>query len=84
MVAKSKLPWDGETRPRITNMGTNGAGSPRKKHWESAHLCPGCGFVINLAEIDLRAITTGILLCSRCEWSGQIEIQIVDETGAPP
>jgi hypothetical protein len=41
-----------------------------EKHWEKVHLCPGCGFVINLAEIDLRAITTGILLCSRCEWSG--------------
>jgi hypothetical protein len=44
----------------------------------SAHICPKCGHVMNLAQIDLNAITTGILLCPICEWSGPIRIQIVD------
>src|SRR5258708_7123393 len=29
--------------------------------WESVHVCPNCGHAINLAELDLRAITTGIV-----------------------
>jgi len=45
---------------------------------ESVHICPKCGYVINLAEIDLKAITTGIVECPRCEWTGPIEIQIAD------
>lgn len=47
--------------------------------WESVHVCPICGHVINLAEFDMRAITTGIANCPSCEWSGQIEIQVVEE-----
>jgi len=47
--------------------------------WESVHVCPNCVHVINLAELDLRAITTGIVNCLNCDWSGQIEIQIVDQ-----
>ena len=47
--------------------------------WESVHVCPSCGRVINLAELDLRAITTGIVACPSCDWSGQIEIQIIDQ-----
>jgi hypothetical protein len=42
-------------------------------------MCPVCGLVINLAELDLRAITTGIVTCPSCDWSGQIEIQVVDQ-----
>ena len=52
--------------------------------WESVHVCPNCKHVINLAEIDLRAITTGIVSCPRCEWAGKIEIQIVGNKGASP
>lgn len=52
--------------------------SDEDKAWESAHVCPNCEYVINLAVIDLRAITTGILSCPRCEWAGKIEIQIVN------
>jgi hypothetical protein len=48
-----------------------------KRRWESVHICPRCAFVINLSEIDLRTITTGIVECVRCQWSGPIEIQIV-------
>jgi hypothetical protein len=47
--------------------------------WESVHVCPNCGNVVNLAELDLRAITTGMVTCSGCKWSGQIEIQVVDQ-----
>ena len=43
------------------------------------HVCPNCGHIINLAELDLRAITTGIVSCPTCDWSGQIEIQVVDQ-----
>jgi hypothetical protein len=50
-----------------------------RPNWESVHVCPGCGHVINLADLDMRAIITGIVTCPGCDWSGQIEIQIVDE-----
>jgi predicted RNA-binding Zn-ribbon protein involved in translation (DUF1610 family) len=59
-----------------------GIGSPNeqdRQSWESVHVCPNCGQVINLAELDLKAITTGIVTCPSCDWSGQIEIQIVDQ-----
>jgi predicted RNA-binding Zn-ribbon protein involved in translation (DUF1610 family) len=59
-------------------MGISSADEREGQSWESAHVCPNCGHVINLAELDLRAITTGIGNCPSCEWSGQIEIQIVD------
>ena len=57
-------------------------GSARKEDgqlWESVHVCSKCGHVINLAELDLRAITTGIVSCPSCDWSGQIEIQVIDK-----
>jgi ssDNA-binding Zn-finger/Zn-ribbon topoisomerase 1 len=47
--------------------------------WESVHVCPKCGHIINLAELDLRSITTGIVTCPSCDWSGQIEIQVIDQ-----
>ena len=53
------------------------------KSWESVHICPKCGHVINLAEIDLRTITTGIVECPLCGWSGRIEIQIVEVEDSP-
>ena len=58
------------------------AGSANKEDgpsWESVHVCANCGHVINLAELDLRAITIGIVSCPSCNWSGQIEIQVVDQ-----
>ena len=33
--------------------------------------------MLNLAEIDLKTITTGLISCSNCDWSGPIEIQVV-------
>jgi len=51
------------------------------QHWESVHVCPECGRALNLADIDLKTITTGIVECPFCDWSGPIEIQIVDVGG---
>jgi hypothetical protein len=50
-----------------------------RKQWESVHLCPRCAHVINLEEIDLRTITTGIINCPKCDWSGPVSIEIVEE-----
>ena len=56
-----------------------GSNDQSGESWESVHVCPNCGHVINLAELDLKAITTGIVACPNCDWSGQIEIQVVDQ-----
>ena len=55
-----------------------GINAQELNHWESAHVCPKCGYKLNLAEIDLKAITTGIVSCPECHRAGPIEIQIVD------
>ncbi len=60
-------------------MGSVFANDQDAQSWESVHVCPNCGHVINLAELDLRAITTGIVSCPNCDWSGQIEIQVIDQ-----
>jgi predicted RNA-binding Zn-ribbon protein involved in translation (DUF1610 family) len=60
-------------------MAADSANKHDGQSWESVHVCPNCGRVINLAELDLRAITTGIVPCPSCDWSGQIEIQVVDQ-----
>ena len=44
---------------------------------ESAHVCPQCGTPILIEEIGLREATTGIVTCPKCDWSGQIDIQII-------
>jgi len=58
-------------------MGSDEKTKGGSEQWESVHVCPKCGHFINLSEIDLRTVTTGIVDCPRCEWVGQIEIQIV-------
>jgi len=50
----------------------------KRSHWESVHVCPKCDYVLNLAEIDLNTITTGIVSCPNCDWSGPIEIRVLD------
>jgi hypothetical protein len=32
-----------------------------RSDWESVHVCSNCGHIINLAELDLREITTGLV-----------------------
>jgi predicted RNA-binding Zn-ribbon protein involved in translation (DUF1610 family) len=54
-------------------------GADSKRQWESVHICPMCAFVINLSQIDLRTVTTGIVDCPRCGWVGPIEIEIVGD-----
>jgi uncharacterized protein YbaR (Trm112 family) len=54
-----------------------------KKHWESVHVCPKCRHVLNLAETDLKTITTGIVSCPNCDWAGPIEIQLLDQHRPP-
>ena len=52
----------------------------KRKEWNSAHVCPRCGFPIDLEEIGLRGGTTGFVTCPKCDWSGPIEIQIVSKS----
>jgi hypothetical protein len=59
-------------------MNSESTNSNTKKHWESVHVCPNCAFLINLSQIDLRTITTGIVECPRWEWVGPIEIQVAE------
>lgn len=49
--------------------------------WESVHICPHCAHALNLEEIDLRAITTGIVECPKCFWQGPIQIGVIDLNG---
>jgi transcription elongation factor Elf1 len=60
-------------------MGASDTVRDEGQSWESVHVCPSCGHVANLAELDMQAITTGIVTCPDCGWSGQIEIQVVDQ-----
>lgn len=67
--------WEARGSMKKPNSGVENV----KQSWESVHVCPNCGHVVNLAELDFRAITTGIVICPSCDWSGQIEIQIIDQ-----
>jgi len=48
------------------------------RHFESVHFYAKCGHSLNLEMIDLMAITTGIIECPNCDFSGPIEIRVVD------
>jgi predicted RNA-binding Zn-ribbon protein involved in translation (DUF1610 family) len=52
--------------------------SDEKKQWDSAHKCPHCGHVINLRDLDLRDVATGVVACPSCGWVGPVEIQIIE------
>ena len=67
------------TKLASETMAANDTSRENGQAWESVHVCPNCGHFINLAELDLRAITTGIAICPSCDWSGQIEIQVIDQ-----
>jgi hypothetical protein len=55
----------------------NASEQNERSEWESVHKCPKCGYELNLAKLDLDETTTGIATCPRCEWAGQINLQIV-------
>jgi hypothetical protein len=48
------------------------------KQWDSAHKCPQCGHVLKSADIDLKGGHDGNRGLSECNWSGPIDIQIVE------
>jgi predicted RNA-binding Zn-ribbon protein involved in translation (DUF1610 family) len=51
----------------------------RRRQWESVHVCPQCGFPMALAELGLRSSTTGLVTCPKCDWSGPIEIRVLNK-----
>jgi hypothetical protein len=60
-----------------TEMSSHTPAPNEERHWESVHKCSKCGYEHNLEKLDLDETTTGIATCPRCEWSGQIDLQIV-------
>jgi ssDNA-binding Zn-finger/Zn-ribbon topoisomerase 1 len=48
------------------------------KQWETVHECPNCGHVLNLKDLDLRAVATGVIVCGACKWCGPVTIRIVE------
>jgi hypothetical protein len=52
------------------------------KRWDAAHKCPRCCHALRLADFDLKTVTTGIVTCPNCDWSGPIDIEII-ESGKP-
>jgi hypothetical protein len=58
--------------------------SSEHKRWDCVHLCPRCGHITKLSELDLKAATSGIAACPTCTWTGQIEIQIVERPQSVP
>jgi hypothetical protein len=62
-------------RPKIMRSRQEDSGAMQ---WESVHECLKCGHVVKLGEIDLRVISTGMIACPNCEWSGPVRIEIVE------
>jgi predicted RNA-binding Zn-ribbon protein involved in translation (DUF1610 family) len=60
-------------------MGAQQPDKDEKKPNASAHVCPRCGFSIDLKNIGLRGAATGLITCRKCDWSGPVEMQIVDK-----
>jgi predicted RNA-binding Zn-ribbon protein involved in translation (DUF1610 family) len=49
------------------------------KQWQSVHVCPQCGVSISLKDLGLKEGATGLVTCPRCDWSGPVEIRVVDQ-----
>ena len=63
-------------------MGPQSVETDEKTQWDSAHKCPDCGQVINLRDLDLKDVATGIVACSSCGWVGPVAIQIIKRVHA--
>ena len=50
---------------------------------DSVHVCPKCGSVTKISEIDIKSISSGIHVCQLCGWSGPINVQIVETKDKP-
>jgi predicted RNA-binding Zn-ribbon protein involved in translation (DUF1610 family) len=59
-------------------MAVKSGDTDRARQWESVHVCPQCGFRIALAKLGLRSSTTGLVTCLKCDWSGPIEIRVLN------
>lgn len=64
-------------RSAITQMSDRAPEPDSNGSWRSVHSCPRCGHIVDLAEIDLRAVATGIIRCPNCDYSGPVTIEIV-------
>jgi predicted RNA-binding Zn-ribbon protein involved in translation (DUF1610 family) len=58
------------------------SGKDDRKLKASAHVCPQCGFSINLKDLGLREGATGLVTCPKCDWSGPVAIRIVHKESA--
>jgi len=55
-----------------------------KKDWEHVHRCVKCGHTLNPDQIELGSIMLGVITCPGCEWSGPINLQIVERHNPEP
>jgi predicted RNA-binding Zn-ribbon protein involved in translation (DUF1610 family) len=51
-------------------MKTRHADKEKRPPKASAHVCPQCGFAIDLKNLGLREGATGLVTCPKCDWSG--------------
>jgi predicted RNA-binding Zn-ribbon protein involved in translation (DUF1610 family) len=58
------------------------ADGSKRKLKTSVHVCPQCGFAINLKELGLRGGTTGLVTCPKCDWSGPVLIGTAEKEPA--
>lgn len=52
-------------------------------HWDHVHQCFACGYAVRIDDIELKVITAGVITCAKCEFSGPINVQIMDEKSIP-
>jgi hypothetical protein len=50
-----------------------------EKKWEHAHVCSKCGHILGPDLIELNSIVLGVITCPKCEWSGPINLQIIEK-----
>jgi transcription elongation factor Elf1 len=48
-----------------------------RAEFQHSHQCRNCNYVVRGAEVDLKAISTGLITCPNCEVTGPINIQIL-------
>jgi predicted RNA-binding Zn-ribbon protein involved in translation (DUF1610 family) len=63
-------------------MEAQGSNRDKRQPKVSAHVCPRCGFSIDLKGIGFRGSATGLVTCPKCGWSGPVTIGIVPKEPA--
>jgi hypothetical protein len=51
--------------------------------WDHVHQCGACGHAIRIDQIDLKIIAAGVITCPKCEFSGPVNVKIIDEKMIP-